>query len=328
MDLPCSARCWARQDAHIHAGHKNPKMAAHFAGLTDAQGRWTGTVRLDEAVLHWPLNWKRPRRIATAFGGDMFHPHCPGQARDRVLAIAALCPQHTFLLLTKRAKEMWRYLSGPATRVLIGEGFKSVVWFGNPPPTTPRAYPDIQLPLRNVLPGVSISTQAELDQRGPSLTKLAAMGWRTWISLEPLIEAVDVGSYLPGQCEYIPQHGVKAVVVGGETGKDARPIHPDWVRKVRDQCAEAGVAFEFKQWGEWVGGSRDRNDWFFPQCGPAEGRSGSARLIHWGGGVASDRVGRKAAGRLLDGREHNWMETPCSPYLQPEEKQDHATDRT
>jgi len=85
-------------------------------------------------------------------------------------------------------------------------------------------------------------------------------------------------------------------------------MNPQWARELRDLCQKLGRAYFFKQWGGWVGGSCDRNGWFYPQCGPAEGRSGTKRLIDWGGGVASDFAGKKGAGRLLDGRE--WSEMP------------------
>ena len=84
-----------------------------------------------------------------------------------------------------------------------------------------------------------VSTQAELDARMGPLMKLAAAGWRTHLFLEPLIEAVDVRPYLT--CIY------GWVVLGGESGPRARPLHPDWARRVRDGCAAAGVPFWFKQ---------------------------------------------------------------------------------
>jgi protein gp37 len=83
------------------------------------------------------------------------------------------------------------------------------------------------------------------------------------------------------------------VIVGGESGKNARPMHPDWARSLRDQCAAAGVPFFFKQWGEWA------PKWSF---GDGAGDSGFGDVPEFDG---YDRIGKKVAGRLLDGREYN-----------------------
>jgi protein gp37 len=119
--------------------------------------------------------------------------------------------------------------------------------------------------------------------------------------------------------------GLDWVVVGGESGRGARPMHPDWARSLRDQCQEAGVPFLFKQWGEWQYGSalRDgRGDHVVLSDGrhfPAEDywQSGQAQMDHNDGSIASatmmGRVGKKAAGRELDGRTWDqYPEGPCA----------------
>lgn len=103
--------------------------------------------------------------------------------------------------------------------------------------------------------------------------------------------------------------------MGGESGPSARPMHPDWVRETRDQCAAASVPFFFKQWGEWVSiYDRDREDPDWRRV-PKPGDWGRKRFLNLAGGQGfhgeclhmMKRVGKRSAGRLLDGVEHNGM---------------------
>ena len=150
---------------------------------------------------------------------------------------------------------------------------------------------------RNVWPGVTVTGPQTL-KRAEYLLQVPGAAVR-FISAEPLLGPLDLCLDGPG---------LDWVIVGGESGSNARAMNPGWARSLRDQCQAANVAYFFKQWGEYVGGSCDRNGWFYPQCGPDGGQSGSMKLIEWGGGVASDRIGKKSAGALLDGRE--WHEMP------------------
>jgi protein gp37 len=113
----------------------------------------------------------------------------------------------------------------------------------------------------------------------------------------------------------LPLGGVDWVIAGGESGPDARPCHPDWVRSIRDQCQAAGVPFFFKQWGEWA-------PWEprFPadvRHERADGTLHEQPIAAGATGCPMVRVGKKAAGRLLDGRE--WSE-----YPHKERSDDHA----
>ena len=118
---------------------------------------------------------------------------------------------------------------------------------------------------------------------------------------------------------------IDGVVVGGESGPGARPMHPDWVRSVRDQCQEAGVAFFFKQWGEWF----PKLDWAFPAMRYEWGTldvDGNLYLTTPRNSCQGDesetreyvmiRVGKKAAGRVLDGR--TWDEWPADAAQEAE----------
>lgn len=171
----------------------------------------------------------------------------------------------------------------------------------------------------NAWPGVTAVTQKWWDIRLPSLMDIPAK--RHFVSAEPLMEQIDMGPHRP-----------EWLICGGESGKEARPMHPDWARSLRDQCQAAGVAFHFKQWGEWKQldedfeyykyGRRVRNNSdFVRQLSRYQKNNNARELLCPGllleykqsgcisyGDRAIARVGKKLAGRLLDGRE--WNEFP------------------
>ena len=470
------------------------------AGLTidtKAGPIWNGEVRLNEQWLTQPLKWKRPRTIFVCAHGDLFHENVPDEWIDRVFAVMALAPQHTFQVLTKRAKRMREYCSDPATpfRVAkamdaikpgedapeeiraiagypgyfasslgviytehrgprrpmkpdIGEQGHSRVQlhregagrygdrhlvhrliletFVGPSPSpeaqgrhrdgnarhnalhnltwgtqednwtdakrhgSHRRYskltadqadeikrrhaagetgeslarefeisatqvrniaagrqwnvePTIEWPLRNVWKGVSAEDQKRADERVPEL--LATPAAVRFVSAEPLLGPIDFArieripdrlddkgslkragirinaltghsceSGLPYQSLWngegapptTPPPCLDWIIVGGESGPSARPMHPDWPRAIRDQCAAAGVAFFFKQWGEWSALPPGEGEW------PTDART-MIRLCKDGtkfkDGWPMQRVGKKFAGRLLDGRTHDEMPT-------------------
>ena len=168
--------------------------------------------------------------------------------------------------------------------------------------------------LPNVWLGVSVENQHFADERIPLL--LSAPAAVRWISAEPLLGPVSLHLN-----NYSATRWLDWVVCGGESGANARPMHPDWARSLRDQCHAAGVSFFFKQWGEWL--PRD----FYPsQTWKVKRADEYTRLasfdpegvLHLGscgsampGWQFLNRVGKKAAGRLLDGRE--WSEFPGRP---------------
>ena len=322
-------------------------------GLTRETGgrpKWTGEVRFNMDWLDLPLRWKRPRRIFVCAHGDLFHESVPDEWIDRVFAVMALCPQHTFQVLTKRAARMREYLtakkvvkrictiaadlristapdpkrwpkkfharlqSSAKFTAWVADGGIAATIFNREEPN--RDWPSwVCWPLPNVWLGVSVEDQQRADERIPDLLNTPAAV--RWLSCEPLLGIVDLtrvclmpktpGSGRAGihldalsarYCEagtrYIGDWDVSAdypknapslsldwVVVGGESGPGARPIHPDWARSLRDQCAGTGVPFFFKQWGA----HRPTSD-----CQHGE------YMIP---------ASKKEAGRLLDGVEHN-----------------------
>lgn len=326
---PGCTNCYAVDLAWIRSHHPDPRIAAKFAGTVakTAKGarHWTGRINFDEAALLAPLRWKKPRRIFVNSMADLFHAGVTDEQIDRVFAIMALCPQHQFLILTKRAERMREYVAALPNRDDLLE--RACLLTGGFPSDADKVKRAVRLPLPNVWLGVSVENQQAADERIPHL--LATPAAVRWISAEPLLGPVDLGSlpwekscdcvdhtptfhalegtvYCAGCCEGAERVSsqVDWVVTGGESGKHARPMHPDWARSLRDQCAAAGVAFNFKQWGEWVG--LPGSDGFWPHDKPS-----ACRLMNDGTkhprGKSMQRVGKHHAGRLLDGVLHDAM---------------------
>lgn len=309
------------------------------AGLTvdtKAGPVWTGEVRFNEKWLMQPISWQRSRKIFVCAHSDLFHPAVPDEWIDKVFAVMALAKQHTFQVLTKRADRMLEYLrngGGSCIRIGIRQQIEAM------------GYPDIGAvgkALPNVWLGVSVEDQVAADERIPLLLQTPAAV--RWISAEPLLGSVDLApAYLPcpnseyiimdpetggyeccSQCDYTGignEMGIDWVVVGGESGPKARPMHPEWARSLRDQCAAAGVPFLFKQWGEWAPRSdcyhtfsdgsscadRDPGATKWPCIRLTErGLNGHSLSNSDGGDDAyMQRIGKKEAGRLLDGMQHD-----------------------
>jgi protein gp37 len=288
--------------------------------------RWTGRVELVPAMLDAPLRWRKPRRIFVNSTSDLFHGSLPDDAIDQVFAVMALAPHHTFQVLTKRPERARAYLSDPARR-------RSAATFAALRHAT-GAYTireDCSLlwPLPNVWLGTSVEDQATADTRIPHL--LATPAAVRFISAEPLLGPVDLtrldpkifaatANALTGRWRWEdgPSRqeapALDWVICGGESGPGARPMHPDWARSLRDQCQAAGVAFFFKQWGEWaVVYDRDHVDPDFQRCGDMTREHPKGRWLNLAGGHGfhGDRVcyvapiGKRAAGRSLDGRTHD-----------------------
>jgi protein gp37 len=254
-------------------------------------------IFLDEKMLTAPLRWKKPRMIFVCSMTDLFADFVTDEMIDRVFAVMALAPQHTFQVLTKRPARMRAY----GEQMTRQEWWKARL-YGD---ARPSVYPGWPLP--NVWLGVSAEDQERADERIPDL--LATPATVRFVSLEPLLAPIALHVRWLLNLDWI--------IAGGESGAHARPMHPDWPRSIRDQCQAAGVPFFFKQWGEWTLFADDdgipdqrfakRNDWIILQSDGSrdvpDGRWPSKEY----GECAIIHVGKKRAGRLLDGVEHNGM---------------------
>lgn len=299
---------------------------------------WTGEVRMNDGhggsidFLTEPLRWRRPRKIFVCAHADLFHENVPDDWIDRVFAIMALAPWHTYQVLTKRSDRMLAYMTQATApgRVfgLLGQlmpGKKGVG--GAIEQAANLIVGRTALAMPHVWLGVSVEDQRRANQRVPDLLQTPAAV--RWLSMEPLLGPVDLrhistmrwrgaevlnalngvlegmfGDYCPTRTPYLDW-----IVVGGESGPGARPMHPDWVRKIRDDCAATGVPFHFKQWGSWrvLGWEHARSKLLITKAGRLVQKKDADqhRDVKGQGLIEVERVSKKEAGRRLDGRTHD-----------------------
>lgn len=256
-------------------------------------------IQLFRDRLDQPYRWKRPRRIFVNSLSDLFHPDVPFDFIGQVFSVMGYNDHHTFMVLTKRPARMLEF-------------FK---WYQDisKDPETESTEPFI---LPNVWIGVTVENQQAADERIPLLLQTPASV--RFLSCEPLLGEVNLGKWLmsPGWAPsyYDPDniHGhpnaeptneyINWVIVGGESGSKARPMLEDWARGLRDQCQAAIVPYFFKQRGEWM----DFQEATCPDRLPASVLRRSPVATY--DGTEMIRVGKWAAGRMLDGR--TWDEFP------------------
>lgn len=281
-------------------------IAHRFNGTKAYPNGFDVTLRPER--LDQPLRWKRPRKVFVNSMSDLFHSAVPEEYIARVFAVMALASQHTFQVLTKRPGRMRSLLNDPGFRAHVDEaedrGAVEATGSGAMPryrfEQLQRQWWRTSWPLPNVWLGTSVESQKWADVRIPQLLDTTAAV--RFLSCEPLLGPVNLNPYLP-EVEKSAESpeiiaGLDWVIVGGESGPNARPMHPDWARSLREQCTTAGVAFVFKQWGEWAPWTVEAQT-----AGRATTRVGPDRNDPW-----MARVGKRAAGRELDGR--TWDEYP------------------
>ncbi|WP_062214663.1 DUF5131 family protein [Streptomyces sp. NBRC 109706] len=313
-------------------------LAERFRGTGGHYFEQGFDVTLRPEKLLEPLRWRKPRRVFVNSMSDLFHASVPDEYVARVWAVMALAPQHTFQVLTKRHGRLRALLSSPQFRELCEAEWNWLVGDESTPMPQYRRdafmrqwWSEFSRPLRNVWLGVSAEDQERADLRVPALLETPAAV--RFLSCEPLLGPIDLEGPLDGpgtrrQLTYwlTGRPGVGApsptlsgvdmrpltvgprldwVIAGGESGRGARPMHPDWARRLRDQCQQAGVPFLFKQWGEYV-----------PTGYLVIGGTGSGTLAfkdpvdELGHRVEVRRVGKGRAGRELDGRVWDEFPTP------------------
>lgn len=256
---------------------------ARYTGLTVLNGKgdrhFNGVVRCHEDALKIPLHWRKPRRIFVNSMSDLFHRDVPFEFIDRVFAVMALTPQHTYQILTKRPERMAEYLQSErpygevAGKILLGNRcfvelteYTKLGW----------KHGQFPWPIPGVWLGTSIEDQRAADERIPHLLKCPAAV--RFISAEPLLGPVDLAEISLGSSEFKPAADAAAewrdiktvnfklnalrgarktgipkldwVIVGGESGPGARPCDVKWIRSIRDQCQAAGVPCFVKQLGK------------------------------------------------------------------------------
>jgi protein gp37 len=281
---PGCTNCYAMKQAHRFPVRQGLTVKTS-GGMV-----WTGAVSFNDKVLEQPLRWSRPRMIFVCAHGDLFHENVPTKWIDLVFAVMAAAPQHKFQVLTKRPERMREYAY---EAMGCGEHWLADCERSHAP----------MWPLPNVWLGTSVEDQKRADERIPILLDTPAA--LRWLSMEPLLGPVDVEQWLHDEgcpatdtfciCSEPREVRVDWIVAGGESGPKARPMHPDWIIGIQKQCEAAGVPFLFKQWGEHIADTICSDDVRSYQYPP--------------GHVIYTKVGKKAAGRLLYGVEHNGFPT-------------------
>jgi protein gp37 len=287
-----------------------------------------GMVRLIPDRLEDPLHWKKPRRVFVNSMSDLFHEDIPFDFIDQVFAVMALADKHTFMVLTKRAARMREYF-GPSpeldgiTRDCLVEGTAQKIYHRRTG-ENPDMWLAVHWPLENVELGVSVESPKYASERIPALMDTPAA--RRFVSYEPALAATDFSPWLPLRCcngtdcgcmgkPINPPPYIDQIIAGGESGPNARPSKLDWFRKVRDVCTASGTAFFFKQIGEWAEVQIEEDESYYggtafdhPLGGRASGFRAKPFIFEDASKGYFVNIGKKRAGRLLDGRE--WNEFP------------------
>jgi protein gp37 len=244
--------CYAETLAgrYSNYGTKPDSPFAPYVTKVNGHASWTGKVELVDSTLDAPLHWKKPCRVFVNSMSDLFHEALPDEAIDRVFAVMALCPQHTFQILTKRPERVQKYLAENHGH----EARRRVQDVIHPPGSRGINEDSMRLfygwPLPNVWLGVSVEDQASADERIPLLMDTPAAV--RFVSYEPALgpvnfECVLSSDWRDGTPDELPR--LNWIICGGESGPGARPFDLKWARDTVAQCKAAGVAVFVKQLG-------------------------------------------------------------------------------
>lgn len=287
---PGCDNCWSETETAMRAHHPNHKIARRAVDVLEGEmfeqvsNTFSGEITLRQDNLDLPLRIKKP--TVFSIWNDLFHEDVSERFILDAYASMMKCKQHTFLVLTKRAKR-------------LGSFFTTDKCFQRPN-------------LENIWHGVTVCNQPEADRNIRELLKVPG---KRFLSIEPMLGPIDIkvdcvrcghlsDAECPGsnsRCNLRPE--IHQVLLGGESGKNARPMHPDWVRGVRDQCQAAGVPFMFKQWGEWLHVSDTQMIEPLPEKTTYGCHHISPNMADF-----MVRVGKKKAGRTLEGNLHDELE--------------------
>lgn len=303
---------------HCYAERSGPARTRHI-------GWGPGQPRVRTGPDNWalPRRWNdqsekfralhgRRRRVFCASLADWLDNEVPAEWLCDLLQEVRYTPCLDWLLLTKRVGNWRKRLQGARAVALLrgaDDQWRDLAeWIG--------AWLDGKPP-HNVWVGATVVDQAEANRDLPKLISVPAVV--RFLSVEPMLGPIDLSRACAGYMQDFAVMGsayVQWVICGGESGPHARPMHPDWVTSLREQCADAGVPLMFKQWGEWMpeqamtwsqrvyeSGTPEqvwvkldgRTHWIDPQDHTPYDAS-DVRMV---------KVGKKAAGRVLDGKEHD-----------------------
>lgn len=291
------------------AGRQVAMGTKHYRGTVKKVNRravWTGKInRAPDHIFYAPLRWKKPSMVFVDSMSDLFHENLldwrPGVWSQEgfellvdVFHTMLNAKQHLFQILTKRADIMYDMV--PRVMLKLNQ----------------------RRPLPNVWLGVSVENEEQSERISWLQRTPAAIHF---LSLEPLLGPISIGRWLRSEADCkghpkwradqncIYQREIDWVVLGGESGPGARPMHPDWARDIRDACLEAEVPYFFKQYGEWCPetvacSERTAKTALYIE---RDGSTRPAKTGARGNAVTVQRVGKRTAGRILDGIEWNQM---------------------
>jgi len=277
--------CYAeRQAARIVRMHKGkPTVYDDLVKTVNGEARWTGKVVLVPKILAEPLGWKEPSTVFVNSMSDLFHEDLTNEQIAAVFGVMAACPQHTFIVLTKRAKRMrewfkWASTDRGCSTDMFMQQCAANLGVDIPLHRIKGTFKAFSWPLPNVWLGVSAENQAAADERIPEL--LATPAAIRLLSCEPLLGRLDLtlrGSRIKewdedwkydtlrgfewasphSEVEEGSSPSLDWVIAGCESGPGARPCATSWLWDLRDQCADAGVPFFLKQAHPWTWAAGD-----------------------------------------------------------------------
>jgi protein gp37 len=263
----CYAEGWAKRAGFVQWGAGQPRRRT-------TEANWRKPLQWNAGHQDFLTLYGRRQRVFCASLADVFDNEVPPEWRAELFALIASTPNLDWLLLTKRIGNVAKMIEAPGMQKC---GLPSNVWLG-----------------------ATIVNQEEADRDIPKLLEVPARV--RFLSMEPLLGAVNLRPYFWSGDDTGPLPGIDWVIVGGESGPKARPMHPDWSRSLRDQCEAACVNFLFKQWGEFAPTERTM----------AEVAASPRKLVPVPlladspyPAALLDRVGKKTAGRVLDGVTHD-----------------------
>lgn len=272
---PGCTNCYAMKLAGTRLRHHPTRKG--LTKVVNERSVWTGEVRFNQAWLDQPALWKSPKQIFVCAHGDLFHENVRVEWLDQIFDVMERADWHVYQVLTKRSERQRKYIE----RRYKGRSAPQHIWLG-----------------------VSVEDQRYADARRDNLAALAKLGFVTFCSYEPALGLVDWTGW-----EFL-----RWLISGGENGP--RPAHPDWFRVARDFCATNRIQYFHKQNGSWtviVDREVQDPDWRADYNGALLKPGFQILNLAGGQGFHGERVhlmrkvGKKAAGRLLDGVEHNGM---------------------
>ena len=236
--MNCYAEKMANRLSYMEIKNAKAGKQRPYTAVIKGKGKWFGNTVFVESALTKPLHWRKPRKIFVVSMGDLFHESVPFEWIDRIFAVMALCPQHTFMLLTKRAGRMREYVGWRSDKPDIigrfnrGQKIDASGYIGK----YICGFTNRQWPIPNLHLGVTVENQKNVGRIDDLVRTPAA---KRFVSFEPLLEYIQPLHKELKQMDY--------AFIGCESGPQARLCDLDDIRYMMQQCRAAGVKIHVKQ---------------------------------------------------------------------------------